>query len=182
MPSRSPGSPWLVSCSSHEVTTARAGRSANDRKQHRPGARNSGPVVGSTRCLRWAEMLSCLLCVRRPVQFPHQGVVPKSRRLPSDGRSCRCKSCHPDQFFRCGVTAAQRPLKPSGAGAEPAAGANFRAASQDRAPTARAVRRKFATSKQPIGRARVRHAVRQHHTVGATQNSPRVVLPGWRAR
>jgi hypothetical protein len=34
--------------------------------------------------------------------FPHQGVVPKSRRLPSEGRSCRCKSCHPDHS-RCGV-------------------------------------------------------------------------------
>ncbi len=92
------------------------------------------------------------------------------------------QSCHPDHFFRCGVTAAQRPLKPSGVGAEPAAGAKFRVALQDRAPPAQAVRRKFATSKQPIGRARVRHAARQHHTVDATQNSPRVVLPGWRAR
>src|SRR5262245_54571540 len=35
------------------------------------------------------------------------------------------QSCHPDQIFRCGVTAAQRPLKPSGVGAEPAAEANI---------------------------------------------------------
>ena len=144
--------------------TTNCARSIRDRALNGRSSSEQGPedrkdntMIAVALAIAWfAVPAKARRVAEKPVQFLHQGVVPNSRRLPSEGRICRCKSCHPDQIFRCGVTAAQRPLKPSGAGAEPAAGANFRAASQDRAPTARAVRRKFATSKQPIGRARVK--------------------------
>ena len=70
------------------------------------------------------------LCLRRPVQFPHQGVVPNSRRLPSEGRSCRCKSCHPDQFLlRCRLISRTADFESVNGGASPPAAAIFRVAS-----------------------------------------------------
>lgn len=51
--------------------------------------------------------------------------MPNSRRLPSEGRSCRCKSCHPDQLLlRCRLISRTADFESVNGGANPPAAAN----------------------------------------------------------
>jgi hypothetical protein len=50
--------------------------------------------------------------------------VPNSRRLRSERRSCRCKSCHPDHFLRCRLISRTAGFELVNGGASPPAAAN----------------------------------------------------------